>query len=72
MTTRPLVNITRLEGGSPGWWVRFERGGIRYSRLFTDRKARSKRLALSLAVAWRNRTRARLPPPDTSRKRVKQ
>jgi hypothetical protein len=72
--TRKLRNITRLDHGrTHGWWVRFQRAlkpnGSRavVSKCFSDGLLGGKRKALAAAMAWRDRTARKLPPPNPSR-----
>lgn len=44
-----------------GWLVSLKRAGERYERYFRDQDSRT--AALSRAVAWRDETAAKLPPP---------
>ncbi len=73
MSARPSeYGICRLDlegSGTRGWLVRFQRGGVRFSRFFSDQSWGGAEGALEKARQFRDRVLARLDRRDSGRVR---
>lgn len=72
MNNRKMSGISRIDSGAThGWFVRIHRGGKTHPKFFADKKNKGKTKALKLALAHRDKLRAKLGPPNNRGYRIK-